>query len=205
MTLGRREFLVLALVCASGIPASAQTDVIGIWSARARTKGGLGAQMIFTADGQVTSTFGALVDFKYEIEDGKLMLSQVNPKEPAPPPFTQEFSVDGDKLSIKQPGKEPYVMSRVGTPYAGAHPIVGDWRYVAANGMPGLVRYSRGGVMQYSFPFLTHKGTYRAQGTDLHIQFEGKPPLLLATRREGDVLTTSDPNGKQIVFIRFEH
>jgi hypothetical protein len=205
MTLHRREFLVFALVCASGVPAHAQADVVGIWSAQVRTKGGLGAQMTFTADGKVTSTFGALVDFNYEIDGSKLKLSQLNPKEPAPPPFSQEFSVEGNKLSINQPGKDPDVMSRVGMPIPGVHPIVGDWRYVASNSMHGLVRYSRAGVMQYSLPFQTHSGTYRAQGHELHIAFENQPPLALTSKREGDVLTTTDPKGKQIVFVKFTH
>jgi hypothetical protein len=39
----------------------------------------------------------------------------------------------------------------------------------------------------------------------LHIQFDGKPPLALTIKRDGDVLTTTDRNGKDIRFVKFNY
>jgi hypothetical protein len=181
----RGALLAFALMCLGEGRTVAADELTGIWSAEVRTRGGLGAQMTFTAT-EVTSTFGALVDVKYEI-DGK------------------EFTIDGDKMTVSRPGMQPQMMTRVGAPYGGAPPIIGDWSFTHYTGQPAVQRFSRNGTTQLTVPFQTTKGPYRTEDGTLHIQFEGKPPLVLKFKREGNVLTTTDSNGKEIRFVKFEY
>jgi len=197
--------VALALICLGAAPAAAADDVTGIWSAQIRTRGGLGAQMTFTA-GQVTSTFGALVDFKYEIDGNRIKMTSLSPHDPKPAAImTQEFAIDADKMTVTMAGGQPQLMTRVGAPYPDAHPIVGDWSFTHQTGQPALTRYARSGVMQLTVPFQTFKGPYRIENGAARIEFEGLAPLTLKIKRDGDVLTTTDPKGKDISFAKFEH
>ena len=74
----RRAFVALGLLWLSGVRAHASTDLTGIWSAVVRTRGGLGAQMIFTAT-EAISTFGALVDFNYKIDGTLIKMTSMEP------------------------------------------------------------------------------------------------------------------------------
>jgi hypothetical protein len=205
-TTARSACLLLAVLWSGAVPAAAADDLAGVWSAQVRTRGGLGAQMTFTAAGQVTSTFGALVDFKYEIEDNRIKMTSANPAEPTPSgPMVQEFTIEGDQMTLTRTGAQSQVMTRVGAPHRDAHPIVGDWSFIHYTGQPAVERYARNGVIQLTVPFQTAKGPYRLDNGALQIEFEGKPPLSLKIERDGNVLTTTDPNGKQIRFVKFEY
>ena len=39
----------------------------------------------------------------------------------------------------------------------------------------------------------------------MHIQFVGVPPIALTIKRDGDVLTTTDHNGKDLRFVKFDY
>ena len=117
----------------------------------------------------------------------------------------QEFAIDGDKLTIGHAGTPVQVMVRVGTPYPGAQPIVGDWNFTHDTGQPAVARYSRAAIAQLSVRFKTYNGSYRVAGATLHIEFDGLAPLALSIRRDGDLLTTTDANGKEIRFVKFNH
>ena len=52
----------------SGFSWVSESQIVGKWASDARSKGGLGARYNFTKDGVVMSSFGALVDFDYQIE-----------------------------------------------------------------------------------------------------------------------------------------
>lgn len=201
----RRALVALGLLWLGGVRASAAPDVTGLWSAAVRTRGGLGAQMAFTAT-DVTSTFGALVDFKYEIEGPRLKMASMEAREPTPPEAAaREFTIEADKLMIMIEGKTAQIMTRVGLPHPGAHPIVGDWTHMHYTGVPAVQRFSRNGITQLSVPFRTHSGPYRLENDTAHIQFTGMPALALTLKREGDVLTTRDAQGKDIRFVKFEY
>jgi hypothetical protein len=206
----RRAFLAFALLCLGGRRAfaapQATDDVTGVWSAQVRTKGGLGSQHIFTAAGDITSTFGALVDFRYEIDGSRLKLTSLNPGDPQPPtPVIQDFTIDGNTLTVVIGGAPAQTMTRVGAPYGDAHPIIGDWSFTHYTGQPAWARYARTGITQLTVPFQTFKGTYRVADGMMHIQFAGIPPIALTIKRDGDVLTTTDHNGKDIRFVKFDY
>src|SRR5262245_17578955 len=150
VNLERRALVAFGMLWLGGARAFAAIDLTGIWSAEVRSRGGLGPQMIFTAV-DATSTFGALVDFKYEIQGTLLKLSLMDPHGPTPPDaITQEFKIEGDSMTVMIAGGQRLVMTRVGAPHRDAHPIVGDWTYMHQTGIPALQRFSRNGITQLS-------------------------------------------------------
>ena len=201
----RRALLAFGLLWLGGVRALAAPalDVIGLWSSVVRTRGGLGSQIEFTAT-EATSTFGALVDSKYEISGSLLKLTSAEPGSQSPG-MSQEFKIEGDKLTVTLADGSPQVMTRVGTPHRDAHPIVGDWTFQHQTGVPAVQRFSSKGVMQLSVPFQTHKGPYRLDGETMHIEFVGVPLIVLTVQREGNRLDTRDDKGKTISFIKFEY
>jgi len=202
----RRALVALGLLWLGGVRASAAPDVTGLWSAAVRSRGGLGAQMSFT-EAEAISTFGALIDLTYEIAAGKIKIKTGAPEEPPMERLiARDFKIDGNTLTIEPVEAGPRMeMTRVDAPHPGAHPIVGDWTYMHQTGVPALQRFGRNGNAQLSVPFQTSRGPYRIDGDMMHIQFEGKPPLTLTIRREGNALITRDPQGKEIKFVKFEY
>ena len=199
----RRAFVALGLLWLSGVRAQASTDLAGIWSAVVRTRGGLGAQMIFTAT-EAISTFGALVDFSYKIEGTLIKMTSMEPGA-MPVVMAQEFKIDGNTLTITSSAGPAVVMTRVGQPLPDADPIVGDWSFTHQTGVPAVQRFSRTGVTQLSVPFKTSKGPYRITGDTLHLAFEGAPATTFTVTRDGDRLTARDAQGREIRFVKFEY
>lgn len=205
-TLTRLLFLsCLALL--STFPAVADDDVVGIWSSSSRTKGGLGQQWIFSKDGNVTHTFGALVDFKYELNGSQIKMTLLAPDRSLTKEIsTQEFSIDGDTLTEhpRTPDRKQ-TMRRTGKTYKGVHPIVGEWTYKHYTGGPALMRYSHAGVVQLNVPFQTLTGTYRTNHGTLFITPRDQQPTTYKFKREKDSLALTDGEGRESKFFRFEY
>jgi len=205
-TLGRLQILAW-LILLSSSPAVANDDVAGMWSSSSRTKGGLGAQWTFTEDGKAAYSFGALVDFKYEINGGLLKMMLLAPDgSDTKEIVTQVFSINGDILTEnpKIPDRKQ-VMKRTGKPYKGAHQIIGEWTYKHYTGGTALMRYSRIGIAQLSVPFQTLAGTYRTNQGALTITPNGQKAVSYKFKREKDLLVLTDEEGKEKKFIRFEY
>jgi hypothetical protein len=178
-----------------------------MWSSLSRTKGGLGPQWVFTKDGNVTHTFGALVDFKYEVSGSQIKMTLLAPEHSVTQEIVaQEFSIKGDTLTENpQTPDRKQIMKRIGKPYKDAHPIVGEWTYKHYTGGPALMRYSRTGVVQLSVPFQTLTGTYRTNQGTLTITPNGRKPVSYKVKREKDSLVLADEEGKESKFLRFEY
>jgi hypothetical protein len=205
MKMHRRAFLALALLIAGASTAAAAADqVTGIWSAHARTRGGLGAQWVFTTNGAAVATFGALVDFNYTIEGNRIIMTSAEHPESRKDPLIEEFSIDGDTMMVGTADKGK-TMRRNGVPHAGA-PIVGEWTFRHPGGQNALVRYSGEGVMQLSVPFQTATGTYRLDGDLLEVDVPGKPRAIFEVKRDGRTLTlTERSTGKAIQYTKLEY
>jgi hypothetical protein len=209
MNVHRRVFLALALMVTGGAgsAASAADELTGVWSAQVRTKGGLGAQLMFTANGEATVTFGALVDLAYTIEGNRITMTGTQDSAARGEPMVEDFTIDGDSMrqrSVGSPENEK-VFHRKGTPHADA-PIIGDWTYPHPTGPTALVRYSREGIMQLSVPFQTGKGTYRLNGNVLELDVPGRPLAVFDIKREGRTLTLRErATGRTIGYRKFEY
>ena len=202
-----RPLLLICLTLLSASQAIAGDDIAGMWSSSSRTKGGLGPQWVFTKDGNVTNTFGALVDFKYEVNGSQIKMLLLAPDgSVTKETVTQEFSINGDTLTENpQTPDRKQIMKRIGKPYKDAHPIVGEWTYKHYTGGPALMRYSRTGIVQLSVPFQTLTGTYRTNRGTLTITPNDKKPVSYKFKRERDSLVLTDEEGKESKFLRFEY
>ncbi len=203
----RRVAGLICLVSLSVCPAVADDGLVGMWSSSSRTKGGLAPQWIFSKDGNATHTFGALVDFKYEVNGSQIKQVLLGPdgaetKEAS----VSEFMIDGNTLTMnpRTPDRKQ-VMKRVGKPNKSAHPIVGEWTYTHYTGGPAQMRYSRSGIVQLSVPFQTVSGIYRTNQATLSITLRDQQPMNLKFRREKDFLVLTDGDAKESKYQRFDY
>ena len=188
-------------------PAFRDDEVVGIWSSASRTKGGLGSQWVFTKDGSATYTFGALVDFKYDIKGNHTTMTLLGPDQSVTKEvWLEEFSIDGAILTVNPrtpAGKQ--VMKRAGETYPGAHPIVGDWTYTHYTGGLALMRYSREGIAQLSVPFQTITGTYHINQGILAIAWRDQESVNSKFRREKSALVLVEEDGRESRYLQFEY
>src|SRR5262245_26560803 len=124
----RRALIGLGLLWLGGAPAFAATDVTGLWSAAIRTgKGGVtGDQMVFTPT-EVILTNGILADATYEIDETKLTMTPVDKRHG--PPQVCEFEVEANTMTMTFADGKSRLMTRLGAPHEGAHPMIGDWTW----------------------------------------------------------------------------
>jgi hypothetical protein len=203
----RRVALLTCFAIFYAPPSIADDGIVGIWSSSSRSKGGLGPQWIFSKDGIATHTFGALVDFKYEVNGSQIKMVLLDPNHSATKEVSvSEFSIDGDSLTVnpREPDRKK-VMKRVGKENKGAHPIVGEWTYSHYTGGPAYMRYSRSGIVQLSVPFQTLTGTYHTDQATLAITLRDQQPVKYKFRREKDFLLLTDREAKEGKYLRFEY
>jgi hypothetical protein len=197
--------LVTSLLCGHAVGAAAG-EIIGMWASVARTKGGLGSQWVFGPDGVATYTFGAIVDFRYETKGSELKLTFDSP-DGSPPPETsvQEFSVQGDTLTVNPNNAEQrQVMSRTAKGDANG-PLVGEWTYKHYTGGPAYMRYSGSGRAQLIVPMKTLNGTYKIENGVAHVKLSGEQSPILARVGENATLTIRDGQRKEATFRRFQY
>jgi hypothetical protein len=174
--------------------------IVGKWAADHRTDGGLGNVLLFNQDRSMVSTFGALVDFRYEADGKTLKTTFQNPPKDGKPsePTVQEepYEIVDDKLIINPDDpKAREERTRVGQPKPGANPIVGVWSFKHYTGVPATWQYTTSGLAQLDVPMQTMKGHYEFRDDELTVDIDGQPSTTRKTVLAHDHLTllpTSD-------------
>jgi hypothetical protein len=189
--------ITLIIICLINIlPASvfSAENITGIWSATSRTKGGLGSQWTFFENRDVSLTFGALVDFKYEIKDNFMFMHMGEGRI-----VKEEFIISGDTLTIKsEDSLEPQVMKWAGIPADIKQPLIGNWTYPHYTGQTALMRYTRNGLAQLSVPFIVENGTYSIQGNQVVIMFRNKESRTFFFKRNNKQMSLQDSKTNEI-------
>jgi hypothetical protein len=176
-------------------PAYSEENIIGIWSATTRTKGGLGSQWSFFESGDVSLTFGALVDFKYEIKDNFINTHMSEGKIKK-----EELIISGNTLTIKsEKSHNPKVMKWAGIPTEVKQPLIGNWTYKHYTGQTALMRYTRGGLAQLSVPFIVENGTYSMQDNQAVITLRNKEPRVYSLTRKNKILSLKDSKTNEVI------
>jgi hypothetical protein len=201
-----RAFAALLLATASFI-ATAAEPLAGMWSATARTRGGLASQWVFAPNGVATRTSGALVDYRYGIQGARLSLTELDENHaPTSKVTTQDFTLLGDTLTMNPARPEGrQLMKRVGQPFPGAHPIVGEWSFKHYSGGIAYMRFGRTGIVQLSVPFETATGTWLTEGAKLTTQLKDRKPVTGPWRLEKGLLLFREDGEKEVKFRRFEY
>lgn len=163
-----------------------ENQIVGKWAADGRTKGGLGATLIFADDGAVTSIFGALVDFKYQVEGQTIKMTFADSAEQT----TEPYAIVGDKLiAYPADSQKREERTRVGPAKPGVPQIVGLWTFKHYTGVMATMQYRSGGWGQLSVPMKTLKGRYKLQTQELTMEFDGQPTSNRKIQLSGDHLT----------------
>jgi hypothetical protein len=149
-----------------------ESQITGKWAADSRTKGGLGAMLIFAGDGTITSTFGAIIDFKYQVEAQTIKMTFPDSTEQV----TEPYEIVGNKL-IANPAdpKRREERTRIGIAKPGSPPITGLWTFKHYTGGMATMQYRSGGLGQLCVPMQTLIGRYKLQAQELTMEFDGQP------------------------------
>lgn len=206
------KFVAVSSLAMSCFVNAADDNVAGIWSSISRTKGGLGSQWTFGRDGGAVYTFGAVVDFRYEINGSKVKMTFVQPDgTAASDSSTQTFLIEGETLTMNpdSPACAPST-SRSGPcqrqqmTRTRASPVknglVGEWTYKHYTGGPAFMRYLPNGAAQLVVPMRTTEGTYQLESAKGHITLGGAQYGLLL---RNDALVVRDPRGQESTYKRF--
>src|SRR5437868_8287137 len=101
---------------------SAQT-LAGSWYAEARSENLVGILFEFTPDGKFSYSLGAIYEYKYRFEGGKLVLNFLHPQRGAQPDEVSAASVARGKLVMANMAQQTVLYyTRSGQPEAGANP-----------------------------------------------------------------------------------
>jgi hypothetical protein len=196
-----------ALVALAVADARAGDETLaGLWSATTRTRGGLAAQWVFAPNGVATRTFGALVDYRYGILGARLSLTELDENHaPTSKVTTQDFTLLGDTLTMnptKPEGRQ--LLKRVGQPFPGTHPIVGEWSFKHYSGAIAYMRFGRTGLVQLSVPFETAVGTWATDGARLTTRLKDGKPVTGPWRIEKGFLHFREDGEKEGRYRRFD-
>lgn len=166
---------VLLSFCATCL--AEQNTIVGKWAADSRSKGGLGAMYDFSENGIATYSFGALVDFDYQVNNNTLKYTFKNPdtgqSESNP---AEEFFLTPTQLIINpsDPQKKT-AMTRVGSAMAGQNSIVGSWSFKHPSGGNAIMQYGKSGHAFLHVDMLVFKGPYQLSGQELTVRLESRP------------------------------
>jgi len=176
--------LVIAVTVAAA-SALADERIVGRWDSESRTKGAIGNMYFFSADGAVALTVGAMIDFEYGVHDGELRIRREGRTVQA-----TRFSIDGDTLVRSGPkGGARHEARRMGAAKPGAAPIVGRWRSSHPSGGDAFEEFTPDGALRFRVPFATFSGSYRIDGSWLHLKVPNKPRSYAGIFRiDGDTL-----------------
>ncbi len=164
---------------------------------------------MFTKEGDVSFTFGALVDFGYIINQDKINIqTEESDSTQSDKDIFQQFSIEEETLTInsRDANEAPQIMKRAGIQKANTHPIVGNWTFKHYTGQTALMKFTSKGIMQLSVPLSIEEGSYSLQDNKLVIQFENREQIEMDYKRKGKILILNEGEGKKILeFQLFEY
>jgi hypothetical protein len=145
----------------------AENPILGEWISVQRTKGGLGSAKVYTREGIVTGTFGALVDFTYKATGNQVTLSL-----PGADDIVQTFQIDGTKLILTDvSGNKQELIRMSGDAKSG---IIGKWIGDHYTGKKQILHFTELNNCYLAVPMVSAKGSYQIKGDMVTEAFEGK-------------------------------
>lgn len=155
--LTRFGIIVLLLLPLCGAGAD---PIAGEWVSAERTKGALGAARTYSTDGKVQFVFGAIIDFKYEVDGNQLTLSL--PQVPEEKGIVHTFTIENDTLILTDGTGNKQVLTRIaGTGNSG---LIGKWTGDHYTGAKQLYHFTEAKNCYFSVPMISADGTYTLMG-----------------------------------------
>lgn len=186
--------IVLALACFGVSPALsvAQDTPVGEWVSVSTSRGGLGGTREYDAHGVVSVEFGAILNLKYKVLDGKLILTGED--SPTPP---QAIKIEGDTLTLTDPkSKKEQNFTRVKNSECDG--IVGKWVGDYDTGAKQIIHFTTNLNCYYSVQMLSLTGSYSIDGNKLTEEFPGKGQTEWKWDVKNDILTMTKTDGSKI-------
>ena len=184
---------------AAGLVVSAlaqdSSKLVGRWYSEQRSRGGIGAVLELRADGTVSYSPAAIVEYAYSFDGQKLVLRYTDPvKGPQPDDVVEvvNLSASNLKLRIGGPAQPVTDWSRVGNSENAGRPLLGHWtapRDVGGKKVTQNWRFWDTGKALFTIPLSTETGTYRVQKGTMTMKVAGNPSLDGPYSLDGDILT----------------
>jgi hypothetical protein len=186
-----RVLISFALLFISAIAAADENALVGKWESVGRSEGGLGATLQLNADGSLASAIGAMVDYTYSIDRGKLKTVFVDPETGKTKVTKNAIRFEGDDLIEKNGGgpRQDLRMTRQ-TPADTGNPILGTWKYPHSSGATAFVTFTRDGREILRIPLKVDGGSWVAVDNRLTLRVGGKEPVTVTYHIDGGMLTT---------------
>ena len=177
-------------------------SIVGRWRWLDTTKGGVGAMYEYHADGTVDFSPGAIVEARWRIENGLLVL-------PAERTACEEKHImkwlGENQLRLETiTGSEEF--TRVGDRSDAAHPLIGEWtqwREVAGQRREIHWLFYPGGKLLFMLPFETDRGSYVISGSTLHIDFHGRDTEFRVNLAGDQMTVTEVKSGRVSRYARY--
>ncbi len=199
------SLLVVLIALAVSTPLWAQAlpqELLGRWRSTQTSKGGLGVMLYFRTDGTFDFSPGAVVEMPYRVESSEIVF----------PPATTTGSeqrlrvqfVGQDQLTLLGEPREQ--LARKGVAPDQKVPILGEWegkRDVGGRQVEVHYLFYPNGKCLLLIPFATRKLKYTIEGGSIRMERIDETPASGKFRIKDDVLTISDPNGKEDEYSRY--
>jgi hypothetical protein len=191
--------LALVLFLPIAVAQQSAQDLTGSWYAETRSADVVGILFEFTADGKFSYSLGAISEYRYRLEGGKVILNLLDPQKGPQADEVFAASVRDGKLAMASMAQQTVLeYSRIGEPEAGANLIVGFWtRMEETNGTrhPSNRRFRKDGTAVFTVPFGWRPGVYSISGDQIRLTLDGKPPVDGPWRWEGTALVLPAAQG----------
>jgi len=162
--------------------------------------------LLFDANGTTTYTFGAVVDFQYNVQGDTISMTVVNPDgSKTTDTLSQTFLLRQETLTLNpDKGQEQQVMRR-SSASASSDPLIGEWTYTHYTGGPAFMRYSSRRSAQLTVPMKATKGTFRIEGTAVRIDLAGQGVMRATVSEDGKLLTVKDGQSRESKYVPFRY
>jgi len=182
---------IISIVLASTLACSstANTELVGLWESASTSRGGIGNNIEFRADGSFVSAITVLVDLRYEVKDGKLYTGK-NRGEPVSYEEGDRINIKPDALVSIGPNGEQLVRKRL-RPDRG-NSIVGQYKYRHYTGGMAYEQYGSDGIMRIRIPMTSSRGCYRLDRGTVSIRALQGEPRSLKYKLQADRLALED-------------
>lgn len=189
-----KVWIVFALSCVCVFPGMsvAQDTPIGEWVPVSTSRGGLGGTRAYDTNGVVSVSFGAVLNLKYTVDGGRLILTEENSPLPS-----QAFKIEGDTLTITEPNSQKEQrLTRVKDSEGDG--IVGKWIGDHYTGAKQVMHFTTNMNCYFSVPMLSLTGSFSLNGNTLTEEFPKEGKTEWTWEVKDDVLTMTKMDGSKM-------
>lgn len=171
--------------------------IAGAWQADVPLPTGVVQTFQFDGAGHFTLVMSVGLNGKYAIAGDRLVETVIVPGSATPRTDTSTIHVATDSLVVAGSNGAAHTLHRVGTPVAGAAPIVGDWTISVPNGASARYHFTPDGSVSVQARVAEEHGTYTLRGDTLQLSSDRTfqiPATALVAVQSG-TLTLTPPTG----------